>query len=147
MLFPMISTLFHEDDGIIPNNDTLGEKHEKSWKIDDHKINPGSFRWCLGIMVRSTLLPPAGPLGDPMVTWQLWPKWPYFWPLWKTWAQCQWPRLMTSALRKLGEILRKIFITIWMTGDEFSSELPLTGRPRSWKMMKNWCIQNWIRMT
>ena len=50
MPFPMVSSLFIENDGIIPNIGTLGENHENSWKFDDHKINPGSFRWCLGVI-------------------------------------------------------------------------------------------------
>ena len=29
---------------------TFSENHEESWKIDDRKINLGSFRWCLGII-------------------------------------------------------------------------------------------------
>ena len=48
--FKIVSTFFHENDGIIRNIGTFGQNHEKSWKNDDNKINLGSFTWCLGVI-------------------------------------------------------------------------------------------------
>ena len=61
----MVSSLFHEDDGIIPNNRTCGQHYEKICKNDDHgaKHSPPGDRcppdWSDGV-------PPVGILGSPL---------------------------------------------------------------------------------